>query len=451
MQNTDVDHAFEIIDKYAHESDVEWIVFACTANFFLQKDRYSLAIFFYEKAVNSASKLKNGVPNEIKINLAVCYNKIGNIEKSKQILETILEKEQSPELYSNLAANYYGCDNNNKFMELSQKAYDLDPNNLYALFHLSHAYLAKGDYDKGFKNYWSREYTGDRKARIYHPNNSLHWDGTPGKNILVYGEQGLGDEIMFASILEDARHDCKELIFECNSRLVDLFRTSFPDMPIYGTKQSSKLFWFNNHRIDAVCGISCLAEFYRKKVGDFPRKPYIKSDAKYDKYVYENFIKDLPKKPLIGFSWKGGTGGTHKKERYIPLNKMCKLFEIDANFISLQYNKDSQEEIDKLPERFKRKIFHSQEIVDDYDYTASLVKHLKLIFAAPQSVVHLAGAMGKEVYQLTPKHAMWQMGVYGHDMPWYNNVKSIWQKNADDWSYCINEMYKILRGRINER
>jgi hypothetical protein len=67
-----------------------------------------------------------------------------------------------------------------------------------------------------------------------------------------------------------------------------------------------------------------------------------------------------------------------------------------------------------------------------------------LIISVPQSVVHLAGALGVPTWQLTPKKAMWQMGAYGHDMPWYRCVKNYWQDDTHTWEPVIQQIKEEL-------
>ena len=92
-----------------------------------------------------------------------------------------------------------------------------------------------------------------------------------------------------------------------------------------------------------------------------------------------------------------------------------------------------------------------QDIIDDYDLTACLLDELDFIVCAPQSVIFLAGALGVETYQLCPKRGMWQQGVYGEGMPWFNSVHNIWQQEFNDWDYCIDEAVRVINEKIDKR
>ncbi len=76
-------------------------------------------------------------------------------------------------------------------------ALECNPTDLHAQLNLAHSYLAKGEYDKGWKE-WGKSLGGKfRKEWVY--GNEVRWDGTPDKTLVIYGEQGLGDEIFYGS------------------------------------------------------------------------------------------------------------------------------------------------------------------------------------------------------------------------------------------------------------
>lgn len=312
------------------------------------------------------------------------------------------------------------------------------------------AYLELGDYERGFNEYDSGDRTERCKKRNYTKDETPFWDGTPGKTIVVYGEQGIGDEIMFASMLPDVIKDCK-VILDAHPRLADLFRQNFPNIPVYGTRKSPQLPWTKFHKVDAKIAIGSLGKFYRKKKEDFLGIPYLKADP-FLINKYKDKLDAMGGKPKIGISWMGGSKDTGKNNRYIPLDFWKEILALDADFISLQYTKGIDADIKKFEETNKVCINHWRDVIDDYDETAGLVANLDLIISVPQSVVHLAGALGTTTWQLVPFKAMWQMGPYGEDMPWYACVKNIWQSESCTWPNVMatvkEELCSLLQTNI---
>lgn len=343
-------------------------------------------------------------------------------------------KKQRAEFLVNLASTYVANGTPQQALELLDKALEIDPID-NAHWNRGLVLLEMGNYQEGWKEYEHGErITGDNN-RCY--NNAKEdptptWDGTKGQTVVVYGEQGIGDELMFASMIPDVAKDCN-LIFEAHPRLADMFRDSFPGIPIYGTRKDKRLAWPRWSKIDAKISIGSLAKFYRNKKEDFPGTPYVIPNH----YLVEHYkrkLSDLSDKPKIGVSWKGGIKKTGKNHRIIPMDMLKTLFELDADIISLQYDENAQYEVDKFNESTGLFMHHWPFVIDNYDHTAAMIKNLDMIISVPQSVIHLAGAIGVPTIQLCPERALWQMGVCGENMPWYNSVINLWQPYAGEWA-----------------
>lgn len=292
--------------------------------------------------------------------------------------------------------------------------------------------LELGEYSEGFDLYHDfpsrhdRKYTGEGDPPV--------WDGTKGKTVIVYGEQGIGDEIMFASMIPDLMKDCN-VVMDSHLRLAELFRRSF-DVPVYATREFNCIRWKHDQKIDYKIPIGSLGKWYRRKNEDFPKTPYLAADPKLVEKL-KTKLKELGDKPCIGISWRGGIKSTNSQYRNIPLEKLKPLLEMDVNWISLQYQPTSEQTINEFCGKTGLKIHHWKDVIDDYDMTAALVKNLDLIISVPQSVIHLAGALGTPTWQMCPKKAMWQMGPYEKDMPWYKCARNFWQDETCTWEPVI--------------
>lgn len=398
----------------------------------------AMAIFLFKKAMEMRKDFVAAINN-----LGYLFKKEGLQEQSldcfKEVIRIIESNEQEipdhdkVEYYVNMGSGYIASGTPDTAMGFFEKAAKIDPTKDILLWNRSLAHLEKGEYEIGFKEYEHGERGDLSTRRTYQVKDLPNWDGSPGKNIIVYGEQGIGDEIMFASMLEDLGKDTR-FVLDAHPRLADMFRLNFPGIPIYGTRkrECDRIAWLPFHKYDAKIAIGSLAKFYRKKEEDFPKKPYIKCRPDL-KQKYETIFANMGDRPKIGFSWRGGIKSTNGNSRYIPLEKWLDIFRLDADFISLQYHRDSDKVVREFEDKHDVKLNHWQKILNDYDETAGLVENLDLIISVPQSVVHLAGAMGKLVWQLAPKRAMWQVGPYGKDMPWYPHAHNIWQTEDGNW------------------
>jgi tetratricopeptide (TPR) repeat protein len=270
------------------------------------------------------------------------------------------------------------------------------------------ASLALGKWRQGWEGF--NHSLGGKFRKEIQFQDEERWDGSPGKTLVVYGEQGLGDEILYSSCIPDIK-GCK-VILECDNRLEGLFRRSFPDVDVYGTRREPAP-WLDNYTIDARCPIAGLPGFYRNAVEEFPKTPYLKADP--DRVIqWKALFDSWGKRPKIGIAWSGGSRHNRPEMRAIGLESFRPLIEgMDADFISMQY-KDPTEEIEAtgLPvKHFKRACE-----TDDYDDTAGLVAALDMVIGVHTSVHHLAGGLGVKSVILVPDKTLW---LYAGDFPWY--------------------------------
>jgi tetratricopeptide (TPR) repeat protein len=384
-----------------------------------------------------------------------CFHEAIKIEEPRLFKEKTPEninkiKVNLADFYSNLASMYVATGDPKEAINYCNKGLIFVTDSRALKWNRALAYLEMGDYEKGFEDYehgvriQGDTYISDqdRPDRNYHPHGTPRWDGTKGVSVVVYGEQGIGDELMFASVIPDLMKDCK-VIIDAHPRLADLFRETFPNVPVYGTRKEAGLPWSQYHNIDYKIAMGSLGKFYRKKKEDFPGTPYLKvPEALIQKY--KERLSLLGNKRKIGISWKGGVKTTNRSSRHIPLEMWTQILSLDADFISLQYHEDAQEDVDRFQESHPDiTIHHWKDVLDDYDETAGLVANLDLIISVPQSVIHLAGAIGTETYQLCPKRALWQMGPYKEDMPWYESVTNIWQGHDEKWEPVLDAARQV--------
>ncbi len=91
----------------------------------------------------------------------------------------------------------------------------------------------------------------------------------------MWGEQGVGDEILSSSMIPDLARDCKLVIMDTHPRLTNLFREAFGPLGnviVYGTRKESVITWPSWHKVDFKISIGSLGRFYRRKAEDFPAK-----------------------------------------------------------------------------------------------------------------------------------------------------------------------------------
>lgn len=254
------------------------------------------------------------------------------------------------------------------------------------------------------------------------------------QNLFVQGEQGLGDEISFASCIPDVARDCS-VTLECDPRLEGLFRRSFPHVEVYGTRANAKdpaqREWANGRTFDAMCLSGSLLKHYRKEKSDFPRKAFLRADSE-RRLQWKALLNTLPGKK-IGIAWNGGVPMNFKGRRSLKLKDLDPLLKIPGvTWVSLEY-KDPTEEIEHYKAKTGIEVKHWARAAesDDYDDTAALVAELDCVVSVCTAVVHLCGALGVRCHVLVPKVPRWFYGESGREHPWYESL--VLHRKGKDW------------------
>jgi hypothetical protein len=337
-----------------------------------------------------------------------------------------------PSLYSveNLSTNAVHQCNPDKAIHWAREALKLDPESNPAHINLGFSYLMKGEFRPG----WPEYERGLGVTRWRDTKNYRHepvWDGSAGRNVVVYGEQGIGDQIAFAGAIPEMRDESANLILDVNRKLRGLFERSF-SCETHGTMFDHDPDWAKEDpdRIEFSCALSQIQKFYRDSVEKFPAGGYLKADP-IRKLQWKTILRTMPNRPKIGIAWTGGVKETQDSARSTSLETFLPFFDLDAEFISLEY-KDRSKEI----REFERK--HGHQVHDypwatqtaDYDDTAALVDELDMVIAVPTSVVHLAGGLGKPCYCIVHEKPHFMFGLSGSNMPFYSSVELFRRKQS---------------------
>jgi hypothetical protein len=331
-----------------------------------------------------------------------------------------------------------------KTIEYCDRSLAVEPEMVDSMVNRGMAYLAFRRWREGWEGYTRNlGFNKDRKERIY--GDEKRWDGSKSLNIVCFGEQGIGDEITFASILNDLTFDSKSVALECDRRLEGLFKRSFPLCDVFGTRYKSDHPWSEGIKFDARVALGDLPKFYRNN-GEFPGTSYLAPSPEMS-LQWRTLLRSLGPKLKVGIAWNGGISETGKDRRSIKLEALLPILKQDCDFISLEY-KDPTAELEQLEETHGIKVHHWSWGVEAYDYdqTAALVAELDLVISVTTTVVLTAGALGKECWTLVPEKPIWMYCVDG-DFPWFHSVKVFRQNGA----WPVLEIAEKLKERIGDR
>lgn len=398
----------------------------------------------------------------------VAWNNIGNCYKAankdndaeicwKKCLEFVnRDPFEYADIYNNLATLHVNTGTPEKGALFALKAIELNPNHPDAHWNLALMELEQGNYDKGFDLYKWGFKNRIRLYRNYGPE-IKDWNGETDGRVIVWGEQGIGDEIMFSSMLPDLINKVPGVVFDCHPRLKALFERSFPNIICHGTRKDEVINWVEKENKDnnikyKIC-IGDLGRFFRRSLTEFPKhEGYLKADPERVAH-YKRRLDKLGNKMKIGISWTGGGLKTRRDFRAIDLLKWEPILKQNADFISLQYTPEAYNTITEVEDKTEIVVHHWPQAVqaDDYSETAALVSALDLVITVNTAVHHLAGGLGKECWTMTPKGHAWRYfspsGSH-RTIPWYPSVRQFQQKEPKDWDVVINNVALALKDRI---
>lgn len=329
--------------------------------------------------------------------------------------------------YSNMSATLVQLSQWDDAEKAARTALDCNPTDLNSQLNLAHCYLARGEWKEGWHE-WNKSLGGKfRKELIY--GDEARWNGSKGRNLVIYGEQGLGDEIFYGSCINDAIRDSKHVIIDCDPRLETLFKRSFPDAEVHGTRKVDHPEWLEKAEIDARCAIGGLPEFYRLTNKDFPGSTYLLADE-HKVNEWKSVLKD--KKCYIGITTHGGKKATNSKGRKLTADDLAPLLKRkDIQLVSLDYD---------LEERIDGVLYFDEALTsEDYDDTAALITSLDMVMGVPTTALHCAAALGVKTWCLVPKRHQWRYAQ--PSMPWYRSMRLIYQDDAE-WIDVIRRVEK---------
>lgn len=433
-----------------HDRDNPWLVFVM-GSVYMTMGRFALAEYWLRQSLAM-------LPNQPEILNALGHmrQQENRLEEAKQCYEDAIKHGgHDSEVTNNLASLLVNNGTPHEAIEACDQAIALDDTKPDPHWNKALAQLELGNWREGWKNY---EYglalsgvSAYRKNRNY-PTNIEYWKGTAGKSVVVYGEQGLGDEIMGASMLPDLMKEC-DVMVEAHPRLVTLFRKAWGDqIPIYGSRKADakELPWMNWASPQTKMPVMSLGKHYRNHDAAFPRIPYL-SALDEQREDARKFLSELGERPRIGISWQGGTFPTRMDFRTIPLPMWQDLLKsIDATWVSLQYDPAEQPGmwapiVNSFNDWAGTKLHHSELWNNDIDMCyGGLIHELDLIVSINTSIVHACGAMGVPCWTLTPSRPAWRYGLKGDSMPFYGGWVRVMRQQGDDWTSLLETVKSEL-------
>ena len=394
----------------------------------------------------------------------MAYNNLGcalgdllHINDAKEAYKTAiaLNSNYIPS-YINLAQLEIKSGNHSKGVELYEAALVLknitNGEKEVVKYYLSHSYLYLGDLGRGWE-FYSYGFSDLLPTGAYRSKRKFiqpQWNGNVNekKTILIWGEQGLGDEIFFSTCLSDIHKTNLNIILECEPRLISIFKRVYPKFKIRAASLDSKFMSLNSD-FDQHIAIGSLPKFFRRNINDFKNKSNLWTVDPLKCDFIKNKLLPYRNKILIGICWRSAKLSIERNANYTALQDWEPLLRNpDYQFVNLLHG-DCEQEIADVEKLFDIKILRWSDIdlKNDLETVLALVSELDCVASIGSAVTTISGAAGVPTLLLVQRS--WDLLGQNNFYPWFDSVTSFVVEPNEHVGINISKLSPFIKKRIN--
>jgi len=340
-------------------------------------------------------------------NVALIYNKLGQIQEAKQYYKRLLKINPTHDDYFD-----YAC-----------------------------MLIQNAEFNEGYKLFTHR-FQKENKPALYPPmlppdKELLESKDISNNTILVQCEQGFGDTIMYTRFVVELAKQAKKVIFIVQNELVDLFKSSNLGVEVLGINTDYSLLDYDYH-----LPIMNLPIILKTQANNLPHTDKYLSVNKnnVEHFAYE-FISN-PKKIKIGLAYEGHNV-SQELNRDIKLTEFLPILQMDNVDVYILQHEDTNKQIENLPKECN--IINIGKDFTTFEDTAAALKNMDLVITTDNVILNLAGALGIKTYGLFNKFTEYRWFDLTKDhVGWYKSVKPYQTKEIDNWTDIILQIKKEL-------
>ncbi len=374
-------------------------------------------------------------------NLGAVYREQGKLDEAMETLEAAIALKPD---YAAAHCNRGNVLGDRGDFDAAHEAFDkaiaLEPDHVRAHVSKSALFLLKGDFERGWKESewrWRIE-GGDPKRDFPQP----PWTGTgpEDKTILVWAEQGVGDEILFAGMVPDLIDAGAKVVLECEERLMPLFERSFTGVDCLAWRQEPAPEALAGN-IDFQIPSGGLARWLRPDLDAFPGRPsYLLADAGRRDALRAQYLEEVGDF-LVGIAWLSSNKevGWQKSMSLMDLRPLTEVPGV--RFVDLQYG-DTVDERRAFEKETGVPIIHDDGVdqMKDLDAFAAQVAAMDLVISVSNTTVHMAGALGQRTWVLLHQVPLNVWMLDRDDSPWYPSVRLFRQSGLGEWADVVERV-----------
>jgi len=376
---------------------------------------------------------------------------MGRTTEARHMLEqTLAMYPNAAEVLSALGTVHNDANDLDAALLFYDRALAADPGYVAATVNRGLAHLKMGNLDEGWAAYARRFETGER---MFRPRSGgapwPQWRGEllTGKTIFVWGDQAVGDQILYAGMISEVAAQAGKCLIECEPRLVALFERSFPRATVFAATDKRDL---REERIDFQSSSLDLGQWLRRDFENFPkRRGYLIPDVAQVEQFHEKYAPlRAGGNKLVGISWRSKSAATGA-QKTVSLEQWYRLLRVPGvTFVNVQYG-DSTDDL-SAASAAGIDLYHDDSVdsLKDIDRFAAQLTALDLVISVSNTTVHVAGSVGVPTWVLVPEGRgnLWYWFTGREDSPWYSYLRLMRQRaDIDVVADIARQLEQLIR------
>lgn len=277
----------------------------------------------------------------------------------------------------------------------------------------------------------------------------------PEKPFWLWTEQGIGDEILLASVLNDACKAGFDFVFGCNPRNIPLFQRRFPELRV---KDINTVTRADLAGIGQQMPLADLTALLRPDWASFDNQDaYLQPDPGLRDRLRQRYVSRQPGNLLVGISWDSGKAARARQKStdladWLPILQMPGI-----TFVNLQYGY-TQPALAEMRTKFGIDILHDSSVnpLGPTDPAAAQIAAMDMVITVSNTAAHIAGALGVPTLVLLPATygLQWYWFRDTERSPWYSSLTLLRQQRPGTWQPVIGaakaRLEQFIAGRRQE-
>jgi len=375
---------------------------------------------FYKQAIATKPDFGNAY-----INLGNIYRDRNEHEKAIAFFEQALTFGPAFQAYTNIGATLSDLGWTSASLMVHDKALSLGSADATMRYNRALTLLSLGRFEIGWAEHEAR-FDVSYLGTIRRPGPEWRGEDLSGKRILIWTEQGIGDQILHGSMIPEIVARADHVLIECVGRLAPIFARSFAGTTVIGrTRPGASP--AEEEKYDYQIAAGSLGQYLRRDYASFPpRRSFLNADIEKVEGFRRKYSDLAGGRRIAGLAWRSLNHrvGADKSAALADLAPV--LQTADTIFVNLQYG-DCADELAEVRARLGVEVYQDPDVdqLKDMDSFFAQVAAMDLVISTSNSTVHVAGSQGVPTLLLLPrgKGLIWYWFQHRADSPWYPSVK----------------------------